>query len=87
MPRSARVARMLFALGVAFVVLAVVLFAIPHQESSFGWYANAPLSSTTSSPPLADTRTVIALSAAAIGLVLMAGCAGWWLGRRARGAA
>lgn len=74
----------LFALGLVLAVASVVLFVIPRPAASFGWYAYAPLSSTTFAPPAADTRQGFAFGAAAAALVLVAGSVGWWLGRRNR---
>ncbi|MFF1571334.1 hypothetical protein ACFVWR_01195 [Leifsonia sp. NPDC058292] len=79
-----KIAAGLFALGAVLAVVSAILFAIPRHESSFGWYAYAPLSSTTFAPPEADTRQGFALGTATAALLLIAGSAGWWLGRRSR---
>lgn len=83
-PGTHIIAAGLFALGVMLAVVSAILFAIPRQESSFGWYAYAPLSSTTFAPPQAETREGFALGTGAAALLLIAGSAGWWLGRRSR---
>ncbi len=83
-PGARGIAASLFALGLVLAVVSVVLFAIPRPTASFGWYAYAPLSSTTFVPPEGDTRQAFAFGAAAAALVLIAGSVGWWLGRRNR---
>lgn len=83
-PQARTIVAGLFVLGLVLAVVSAILFAIPRPAASFGWYAYAPLSSTTFTPSAADARQGFALGTAGAALLLMAGSAGWWLGRRSR---
>lgn len=83
-PQARTIVVGLFVLGVVLGVVSVILLAVPRPAASFGWYAYAPLSSTTFAPSGADARQGFGLGTAAAALLLIAGSAGWWLGRRSR---
>lgn len=84
MPQARTIVAGLFVLGLVLAVVSGILLAIPRPAASFGWYAYAPLSSTTFAPSGADVRQGFAIGTGAASLLLIAGSAGWWLGRRSR---
>ncbi len=71
------------ALAVALLVVGCVLWATAGP-TTFGWFAYAPLPEQVVSPGfmMLTPRMQVALGLAAGGLVLLAGLAGFWLGRR-----
>jgi heme/copper-type cytochrome/quinol oxidase subunit 1 len=76
------------ALAVALLVVGCVLWATAGP-TTFGWFAYAPLPEEVVSPgfTMLTPGMQVALGLAAAGLVLLAGLAGFWIGRRvSRGA-
>ena len=72
------------AVGIVAVVVGVVLFFLPVNPPTIGWFAYQPLSATTFVPfgsfltPLQQTATVVG----GLGMLLLAFAAGWAFGRR-----
>lgn len=70
--------------GTAVAIIGLILFMLPSNSSSFGWFAYAPLSSATFIPtgvflsPLSQTGIVLFI----VGVVLLAFGAGWAFGKR-----
>jgi hypothetical protein len=77
-PRAGTIVASLFGLGVIIAVLSAVLFALPRASVGAHY---VPLASSTFAPTEADARQGFALGTAAAALLLIAGSAGWRLGR------
>ncbi|WP_323096236.1 hypothetical protein [Intrasporangium sp. YIM S08009] len=76
------------AIALALLVAAAVVWA-QSGPAVYGWFAYAPLSDDAMVPDVSmlTPRMQVALGLAAGGLVLLAGLAGFWIGRRvSRGA-
>ncbi len=69
--------------GTAALIEGAVLAA--RTDASFGWFAYAPLSAIAFFPLSQDRLAGLILLG--VGLVLIAGWAGFWLGRLSRGRA
>ena len=78
----------MLAAGAVLIVVGVIVGVTAPTETSFGWSAYAPLSQGTFSgsgnPLLVPRQLAIAAALVAVGLITLAFCAGWALGRRRR---
>ena len=78
---SRRAGVLMVALGAVAAATGLVLFLLPGDQASFGWYAYAPLSDSTFIPPDGlSPRNQIGVVVFVVGLVVLAFGAGWMLG-------
>ena len=81
---SRRVSVSMVVLGAVAAVIGLVLVLVPSDQTSFGWFAYAPLSNTTFSPIglQLSPRSQIGIALFIVGLVVLAFGASWMLGQR-----
>ena len=85
--RAVRVIGALLAVVAGLLALAgAILLAIPESPVTFGWFAYAPLSSTSfvPAPWLSSPRYCFGAVLLIVGIGAMLLCLGWWVGRRSR---
>ena len=84
---AGRVIGTLLAVGSGILALAgAILLAIPEPSATFGWFAYAPLSTTSfvPAPWFSSPRNCLGAGLLLVGIGALLFCLGWWVGRRSR---
>ena len=84
---AGRVIGTLLAVGAGILAVSgAILLAIPVPSATFGWFAYAPLSTTSfvPAPWFSSPRNCLGAGLLLVGIGALLFCLGWWVGRRSR---